>query len=124
MPGIDRTRLAAVGGSCGVTLTLDFAAKHADQMKGIVILSGPGDSAQRAFIARSPRIGVLGATSDADGPGGVANVEPIVKASASKASRMFVLPTGHGMDILKANTAFEKTALDFLGAQLSLSHRE
>jgi dienelactone hydrolase len=120
-PGVDRKRLAAVGGSCGVQLALDFAASHPDQIKAIVILSGPGDSAQRAFIARTPSIGVLGAASKEEGPAAVGNIEPVVKASANKSSRMVVVPAGHGTDILKRNESFEKTALDWLGAQLSPS---
>jgi dienelactone hydrolase len=124
-PGVDRTRLAAVGGSCGVALTVDFAVNHADQVKGIIILSGPSDSAQRAFIARTPRIGVLGAASVEEGPAAVANIEPVVKASANKASRMVVLQgAGHGTEILKGSAAFEKTALDWLDGQLSPAHRE
>jgi dienelactone hydrolase len=117
-PGVDKTRLAAVGGSCGVGLTLDFAMTHAAQMKGIVILSGPSDSAHRAFITRSPKIGVLGASSVAEGAGGY--IEPVVKASPNKASRMVVTPTGHGTEILKVNATFETTALDWLTTQLSL----
>jgi dienelactone hydrolase len=119
-PGVDHGRLGAVGGSCGVTLALDFAASHADQIKGLVILSGPSDSAHRAFIARAPHIGVLGAASVEEGAA-VGYIEPVVKASANKASRMVVLHgAGHGTEILKGSASFETTALDWLGARLSL----
>jgi dienelactone hydrolase len=122
-PGVDRGRLAAVGGSCGVMLALDFAARHAEHTKGIVILSGPSDSAQRAFIARTPDVGVLGAASIEEGAA-AGYIEPVVKASANKASRMVVLQgAGHGTEILKGSAQFEATALDWLGAQLSIVHR-
>ena len=123
-PGVDRARLGAVGGSCGVTLALDFAAGHPAQMKGIVILSGPSDSAQRAFIARTPHIAVLGAGSVEEGAA-VGYIEPVIKASANSASRMFVLHgAGHGTNILKGSAEFETTALDWLEARLSLVRRE
>lgn len=122
--GVDHARLGAVGGSCGVTLALDFAAGHARQVRGIVILSGPSDSAQRAFIARSPHIGVLGAASVEEGAA-VGYIEPVVKASANKASRMVVLHgAGHGTEILKGSASFEATALDWLSDRLSLVRRE
>ena len=123
-PGVDRTRLGAVGGSCGVGLTLDFAASHAGEIKGIVILSGPSDSTQRAFIARTSSIGVLGAASVEEGAA-VGYIQPVVQASPNKASRMVVLHgAGHGTDILKGSASFEATALDWLGARLSLPRRE
>ncbi|HUQ19638.1 MAG TPA: alpha/beta fold hydrolase [Gemmatimonadaceae bacterium] len=120
-PAVDRTRLAAVAGSCGVTVSLDFAASHADHFKGVVVLSGPSDSAQRAFITRTSSIGILGALSVEEGPGVVSNIEPIVKASSNKASRMIILKgAGHGTEILKGSASFEKIALDWLAARLSL----
>jgi dienelactone hydrolase len=123
-PGVDHRRLGAVGGSCGVALALDFAASHAEQIKGLVILSGPSDSAHRAFVAHSPQLGVLGAASVEEGAA-VGYIEPVVKASPNKASRMVVLHgAGHGTDILKGSASFETTALDFLADRLSLVRRE
>jgi dienelactone hydrolase len=118
--GVDSTRLAAVGGSCGVSLAIDFAARHATHVKGIVILSGPSDSTQRAFVARTPSLGVLGAASVEEGAA-VGYIEPVVKASPNKVSRMVVLHgAGHGTEILKGSAEFAATALDWLGTQLAL----
>ena len=118
-PGVDRTRLGVVGGSCGVALALDFAASHAEQVKGIVLLSGPSDSTQRAFIARSSSIGVLGAASVEEGAA-VGYIQPVVRASSNKASRMVVLHgAGHGTEIFKGSASFEATALDWLDRRLA-----
>jgi dienelactone hydrolase len=123
-PGVDRAHLGVVGGSCGVALALDFAALHADQVKGIVILSGPSDSTQRTFITRTPSIGVLGAASVEEGAA-VGYIEPVVRASTNSASRMVVLHgAGHGTEIFKGSATFEATALDWLGGRLSLPRRE
>jgi dienelactone hydrolase len=122
--GVDSARLAAVGGSCGVSLAIDFAVRHATQVKGIVILSGPSDSAQRAFVARTPSVGVLGAASVEEGAS-VGYIEPVVKASPNKVSRMVVLHgAGHGTEILKGSAEFAATALDWLGTQLALTRGE
>ena len=118
-PGVDRTRLGVVGGSCGVALALDFATSHAAQVKGIVILSGPSDSAQRVFIARTASIGVLGAASVEEGAA-VGYIEPVVRASTNRASRMVVLKgAGHGTEIFKGSASFEATALDWLDRRLA-----
>jgi len=118
-PGVDRTRLGVVGGSCGVALALDFASSHAEQVKGIVLLSGPSDSTQRAFIARSSSIGVLGAASVEEGAA-VGYIQPVVRASSNKASRMVVLHgAGHGTEIFKGSASFEATALDWLDRRLA-----
>ena len=58
-PGVDRMRLIGVGGSCGVTVALGFAERHASQVKGVVILSGPSTAAQHAFVARTPSLAHL-----------------------------------------------------------------
>jgi len=122
-PDVDRTRLAVAGGSCGVALALDFAARHAEQVKGLVILSGPSDSTQRAFIARTPGIGVLGAASVEEGAA-VGYIQPVVDASRNRASRMVVLHgAGHGTEIFKGSASFEATALDWLAGRLSPSGR-
>jgi len=123
-PRVDRTRLGVVGGSCGVALALDFAAAHAVQVKGIVILSGPSDSTQRAFIARSASIGVLGAASVEEGAA-VGYIQPVVQASANEESRMVVLNgAGHGTEIFKGSPSFEATALDWLAGRLALARHE
>jgi alpha/beta superfamily hydrolase len=123
-PGVDRARLGVVGGSCGVALALDFAATHSAQMRAIVILSGPSDSTQRAFIARTSSIGVLGAASVEEGAA-VGYIRPVVDASRNEASRMVVLHgAGHGTEIFKGSAAFETTALDWLGDRLSLPRGE
>ena len=122
-PGVDRTRLGVVGGSCGVALALDFAASHAEQVKGIVILSGPSDSTQRVFIARTASIGVLGAASVEEGAA-VGYIEPVVRASTNRTSRMVVLKgAGHGIEIFKGSAAFEATALDWLDRRLAPARR-
>ena len=118
-PGVDRSRLGVVGGSCGVALALDFAVSHAEQVKGIVLLSGPSDSTQRAFIARTASIGVLGAASVEEGAA-VGYIEPVVRASTNRTSRMVVLKgAGHGTEILKGSASFEATALDWIDRRLA-----
>ena len=118
-PGVDRTRLGVVGGSCGVALALDFASSHAEQVKGIVILSGPSDSTQRAFVARTASIGVLGAASVEEGAA-VGYIEPVVRASTNRTSKMVVLKgAGHGTEIFKGSASFEATALDWLDRRLA-----
>ena len=119
-PKVDRSRIVGIGGSCGVSLTLDFATRRTSSVRGIVILSGPSDSSHKAFIARTPSLGVLGAASVEEGAA-VGYIESVVKASSNSASRMFALHgAGHGTDILRGSANFGETALDWILERLEM----
>jgi pimeloyl-ACP methyl ester carboxylesterase len=51
-PGVDKARLGAAGGSCGVTQAVRLAARHPD-VKSLVLLAGPTDRDGREFLRRS-----------------------------------------------------------------------
>jgi dienelactone hydrolase len=117
-PGVDSTRLAAVGGSCGVQVTLDFAIARPSGLLGVVILSGPSSDANRAFIANTPLLAVLGGTSRAEGGERSGFIQPVVAASKHPASRMVMVPTGHGMEILDVDAEFAASVLTWLSERL------
>lgn len=116
-PNVDRSRLVVIGGSCGVSLALDFATTHATTVRGLVILSGPSDSLHRVHVARTPSLAVLGAASVEEGAA-AGYIEPVVKASPNPASRMEVL---HGADIFKGSATFRQSALTWIEARLAAS---
>ena len=51
-PGVDKARLGAAGGSCGVTQAVRLATRHPD-VKSLVLLAGPTDRAGREFLRRT-----------------------------------------------------------------------
>ena len=52
--GLDKQRIAAGGGSCGVNNVLDLAERHPD-VKALVLLAGGTDMAGVNFIAQNPQ---------------------------------------------------------------------
>lgn len=118
-PGVDGGRVVAIGGSCGVSLALDFAAAQTASLRGLVVLSGPSDPAQRAFLARAPALAVLGAASVREGAA-VPNVAVVVRASSHAESRL-VTPAdgGHGTEMLTHTPEFEAMVLDWITRRLA-----
>ena len=119
-PRVQGDRVVAVGGSCGSTLALDFAANHPRQTRGIVVMSmGPPDSATKAFLAKTPTLPVLGGASTAENS--VPSLDALVKSSKHAQSRLIVVPTGHGTRMLEESPELESAAIDWIAARLGLS---
>jgi dienelactone hydrolase len=119
-PRVEGDRLVAVGGSCGSTLALNFAANHPRQTRGVVALSmGPPDSAVKAFLAQTPTLPVLGGASTAENS--APNLDALVKSSRNTESRLIVVPTGHGTEMLKAASELEGVVIDWIVARLRAS---
>ena len=115
-PGVDATHVVAVGGSCGSALALDFAAAHLRESRGVVVLSsGPPDSTMTALLARAPMLAILGGASRVEGS--EPNVNALVKSSSNPASRLVVVPAGHGTEMLKDSAELETIVLDWIAAR-------
>ena len=119
-PRVQGDRVVAVGGSCGSTMALNFAANHLRQTRGIALLSiGPPDSAMKAFLARTPTLPILGGGSTADNS--APNLDALVKSSQNAESRLIVVPTGHGTEMLKESLDFERAVIDWIAARLLIA---
>lgn len=113
-PGVDSTRLIAIGGSCGVALALDFAQHHIPTPRGLILLSGPSDPAQRTFVARTPGMAIFGGASQAEGAA-VPNIDSVVRASANTASRLLTPANGgHGTEMLTFTPDFRVAVLAWI----------
>jgi dienelactone hydrolase len=116
-PGADSLRLAAIGGSCGVQVALQFAMDYAPNVKAALIMSGPHTDAQREFVARTQELALLAVASA--GEGSEQYMKPIAAVARHPASRMIVLPgRSHGTNMLTDPTGLDTTALAWLGARL------
>lgn len=67
-PGVDTTRMAAGGGSCGVNNAIELARRHRN-VKALALLAGGADPASRRFLAApgAPPIFTAAAADDAYG---------------------------------------------------------
>jgi len=64
-PGVDKGRIAAGGGSCGVTNAVQLAERHPD-VKVLVLLAGSTDIAGINFIAHKPQMPIFTAAAADD----------------------------------------------------------
>lgn len=64
-PGVDRTRVGAAGGSCGVTQALNLARRH-PEVRSLALLAGPIDPDGLAFLTQTPWLPVFAAAAADD----------------------------------------------------------
>lgn len=115
-PHVDAKRVIAIGGSCGVALTLALAERFAAAVRAIVVLSGPASPAQHAFVRRTPGLPILGISSR--GEGAARNIDDIVEASAHPQTRRVMLEGRlHGTEILD-DSASAQLIIEWLVTQL------
>ena len=77
--GVDQTRIAVGGASCGVTQSSDLAARH-HEIRALMILSGMASDAAKAYIASNAALPVFGAASQED-TGAAKGIKEAVAAS-------------------------------------------
>jgi dienelactone hydrolase len=71
-PGVDKVRIGAAGGSCGVNQAVRLAERHPD-VKSLVLLAGGTDAVGLAFLQQTPSLPIFAAAAaddqfDADAP--------------------------------------------------------
>jgi pimeloyl-ACP methyl ester carboxylesterase len=64
-PGVNKARLGAAGGSCGVNQAVQLAARHPEVMS-LVLLAGPTDRAGREFLRRTSWLPIFAAAAADD----------------------------------------------------------
>jgi dienelactone hydrolase len=64
-PGVDKTRIAVGGGSCGVNNAVKLAERHTD-LKAMVLLAGGTDLAGINYIAQHPQLPIFTAAAADD----------------------------------------------------------
>jgi dienelactone hydrolase len=64
-PGVDRARIGAAGGSCGVAHAVRLAQRH-PEVRSLVLLAGGLDSEGLAYLVRTPWLPIFAAAADDD----------------------------------------------------------
>jgi len=59
-PGVDKTRIGAAGGSCGVAEAVHFAQRH-PEVRSLVLLAGPLDPGGLAFLEKTTWLPIFAA---------------------------------------------------------------
>jgi dienelactone hydrolase len=115
--GVDQTRIAAGGASCGVTQSSDLATRH-PEIKALMLLSGMASDAAKAHIATNASLPVFGAASEGD-TGAAKGIREAVAASKDPKSTVKIYPgTEHGVPMFAKNPDLEPMIVAWLKAQL------
>jgi len=100
-PGVDRSRVGAAGGSCGVIQAAGLARRH-PEVRSLVLLAGPLDTGGLTFITETPWLPIFAAAAaddqyDNDAPG---TMQWILAMSGNPRNRFSGFKDGkHGTEI-------------------------
>jgi dienelactone hydrolase len=104
--GVDRNRIGAAGGSCGVDNAIQLARRH-PEVKTLVLLAGGTNPAGEQFLARSPWLPVFASAAHDDGQ--IVDVMRwLLGFSSNPANRLQEYRTGgHGTDMFPLHKDLE-----------------
>ena len=115
---VDKTRVAAGGASCGVTLSSDLATRH-HEVRALMLLSGQASDAAKAYLTATPAIPVFGAASDGD-TSAAKGINEAVAASKNPHSTIKIYSgTEHGVPMFAKNAELEPMIVTWLKTQLA-----
>ena len=115
---VDKTRVAAGGASCGVTLSSDLANRH-HEVRALMLLSGLASDAAKAYLTATPAIPVFGAASDGD-TSAAKGINEAVAASKNPHSTIKIYSgTEHGVPMFAKNAELKPMIVTWLKTQLA-----
>jgi dienelactone hydrolase len=115
--GVDQSRVAVGGASCGVTQSSDLASRH-HEIRALLLLSGMASDAAKAYIAGNASLPVFGAASEGD-TGAAKGIQEAVTASKDPKSVVKIYAgTEHGVPMFARNPDLEPMIVAWLKAQL------
>jgi dienelactone hydrolase len=105
LEGVDRTRIAVGGASCGAAFAADLTIHHPD-IRALVLLSGQISDAAAAHIASTSWLPVFGAAERGDMPTAYEGLTAAIATSKHARSVMKMYPgTKHGVEMFPDNPA-------------------
>jgi dienelactone hydrolase len=115
--GVDLSRIAVGGASCGVTQSSDLAARH-HEVRALMVLSGQASDAAKEYIARNKPLAVFGAASSGD-TGAAKGIKEAVGESKNPRSVLKIYDgTEHGVPMFAKNPELEPMIISWLKAEL------
>ena len=117
--GVDKSRVAVGGASCGVGQASALASRH-HEIKALMLLSGNASDAARDYIAKATSLPVFGAASE-DDKGPAAGIKDALGASKNPQSVLKIVPgTEHGVPMFAKHPDLEPMIVNWLKAQLGM----
>jgi dienelactone hydrolase len=116
--GVDKSRIAAGGASCGVTQSSNLATRH-HEIKALMLLSGSASDEAKAYIGNTPSIPVFGAASEGD-TNAAKGIKEAVEASKNPHSTIKLYPgKEHGVPMFAKNPDLEPMIVSWLNGQVA-----
>jgi dienelactone hydrolase len=116
-PGVDRTRIGAAGGSCGVDNAIQLARRH-PEVKTLVLLAGGTNAAGEQFLAQSPSLPIFASAAHDDGRA-VEGMRWLLGFSSGRANRLKEYQNGgHGTDMFAVHKDLEPAIVDWFDQHL------
>ena len=115
--GVDKSRVAVGGASCGVTQSADLASRH-HEIKTMMLLSGVASDAAKSYIAQTADLSIFGAASEGD-TGAAAGIKAALEVSKNAKSTLKMYGgTEHGVPMFAKNAELEPMIVAWLKARL------
>jgi dienelactone hydrolase len=117
-PGVDRARIGAAGGSCGVDQAVTLARRHPGEVTALVLLAGGVGDDDTTFLAENPWLPVLGAAALDDGQA-VDVMRWTIGFSGHPESRFLEVPYGgHGTEMFAVHADLVPAIADWFEQHL------
>ena len=116
--GVDKSRVAVGGASCGVTQSADLASRH-HEIKTMMLLSGIASDAAKSYIAQTPDLAIFGAAAEGDA-GAAAGIKAALDASTNAKSTLKIYGgSEHGVPMFAKNAELQPMIVAWLRARLT-----
>lgn len=116
-PGVDRARMGAAGGSCGVNQAIQVARRH-PEVKTLVLLAGGTDAQGEAFLARASWMPIFAVAAQDDG-GAVGMMQWILGFSSNPTNHLETYARGgHGTDLFPVHADLEPAIVSWFQRHL------
>jgi len=116
-PGVERARIGAAGGSCGVDNAIQLARRH-PEVKTLVLLAGGTTAAGQEFLAQSPWMPILASAAHDDGRV-VDEMKWLLGFSSGSGNRLQEYRTGgHGTDMFAVHKDLEPAIVEWFARHL------
>lgn len=115
--GVDKSRIAAAGASCGLNQSVLLARRHPG-IRTVMLLSGNVSTQARQYLAAAPGMAVLAAASRDDGAA-LGTMEWTLGWSRNPSNRLVEYEkAGHGTDMFPVEAGLRPLMLDWLDTHL------
>ena len=114
-PGVKKDLIGVGGASCGVNNSIQAAIRHPEQVRSLVLLAGPTDSAGRQFLRKTSTVPVLfGYADDDEFPDSITDIQWLYSLDASPGKKMVRYADGkHGAEIFDVHPEFVQVITDW-----------